>query len=458
MNYLHSHSDYSNAHGIRDCTIKVADGVQKAFEMGASAAVLTDHETLSGHVKHWNAVQKIRDAGEVLYNESPTLENLRMKNFKAVLGNEIYLSKEGQSGDTWQKGDRFYHLILLAKDRVGWSQLNELSTRAWNRMFKRAIVRTPTYLSDLKEVVGKNPGHLVCSSACLGNYLGERILQFHRTRDEEIKNEILEYIYTMKELFGEDFYLEIQSGEGDQLIYNSWIKTFATFTNTEIVVTTDNHYLNKEDRLIHDAFLNSEADLKGERETESFYKWTYFQSIEEIQTNLRLSTNLTETDITQAIINTQKIVEKCEYYSIKSEISVPSIPYRDDNWETLIHAFDDRPMFHLFSHSPYEIDRYFLYKLIKNYNLKLERKIITGSEQEFERIEVELDTIWQISEKIHQRLANYFNTIQEILNKMWEITVIGAGRGSAAGSFINFLLDITQVNPLTTPIELPFWR
>ena len=458
MNYLHSHSDYSNAHGIRDCTIKVADGVQKAFEMGASAAVLTDHETLSGHVKHWNAVQKIRDAGEVLYNESPTLENLRMKNFKAVLGNEIYLSKEGQSGNTWQKGDRFYHLILLAKDRIGWSQLNELSTRAWNRMFKRAIVRTPTYLSDLKEIVSKNPGHLICSSACLGNYLGERILQFHRTRDEEIKKEILEYIFTMKELFGEDFYLEIQSGEGDQLIYNSWIKTFAVFTNTEIVVTTDNHYLNKEDRLIHDAFLNSEADLKGERETESFYKWTYFQTIDEIKTNLSLSTNFTMFDIEQAIRNTEVIVNKCEYYSIKSDISVPSIPYRQTNWEQNIHHFDEYPMFYKYSHSEHEIDRYFLYKIIKGFEEKRSKGILEGSEEELNRINIELHHIWEISEKINQRVGNYFNTMQEMLLKIWEVSIIGPGRGSAGAYLINFILDITQVNPLTTPIELPWWR
>ena len=55
-------------------------------------------------------------------------------------------------------------------------------------------------------------------------------------------------------------------------------------------------------------------------------------------------------------------------------------------------------------------------------------------------------------------MGNYFNTMQEMLQKIWEVSIVGPGRGSAAGFLINFILDITQVNPLTTPVELPYWR
>ena len=83
---------------------------------------------------------------------------------------------------------------------------------------------------------------------------------------------------------------------------------------------------------------------------------------------------------------------------------------------------------------------------------------MTGDKKEFERLNTELYHVWEISEKIGQRLGNYFNTMQEMLQKIWEVSIVGPGRGSAAGFLINFILDITQVNPLTTPIELPYWR
>ena len=444
---------------MRDCIIKPEDSAQKSFDMGGTAAFITDHDTLSGHVKFWSAVEKIRLKGQQLYEDTPNAENYRMANFKAVLGNEIYIAKEGMSGETWEKGDRFYHLILLAKDRIGWSQLNELSTKAWNRSFKRAVTRVPTYISDLEEVIGRNPGHIIASSACLGNFMGERILYFDKTKDEITKQEIISYIHKMKSIFGNDFYLELQPAEyPEQIVYNNWLKAFASLTNTELIVATDNHYLNKEDRMIHSAFLNSQEDLKGERETDKFYKYTYFQSEEEIREFLGLCSNLTVEDINKAMHNTLVVAEKCEYYNIKSSISVPSIPDRIFNWEDNIHQYDEWEMFKQFSHSNYEIDRYFLYKIIKGLEEKIEDGILTGSTKELDRINTELYHVWAISEKIEQRLGNYFNTMQEMLQKIWEISIIGPGRGSAAGFLINFILDITQVNPLTTPLPLMEWR
>lgn len=445
---------------MRDCIIKVKDSVEKSYSMGATAAFITDHDSLSGHVKFWNEADKIRKKGEKLYEANPTDENYRMANFKAVLGNEIYLAKEGSTAETWVKGDRFHHLVLLAKDRIGWAQLNELSTRAWSRSFKRAVTRVPTYLSDLDEIVGANPGHLIASSACLGNYMGERILQFSRTKDEYLKLEVLEYINHMKTLFGEDFYLEIQPAEyEDQITYNNWLKTFAEHAGVELVVATDNHYLNAEDRMVHHAFLNAQLDLQSERETDKFYKYTYFQTIDEVNTFLGLCENLSSEDIQSAIDNTFVIADKCSYYSIQSDISVPSVTQRNKGWEDIIHTYDSKgAMFKQYSHSINEMDKYFLYKIIKGIDEKIEDGVLLGSEEEFDRVNTELFHIWKISETIGQRLGNYFNTMQEMLLKIWEISIVGPGRGSAVGYLINFILDITQVNPLTTPEPLPYWR
>lgn len=431
--------------------------------MGATAAFLTDHDTLAGHVKFWNAADKVRNEGVKRYAEDPSAENKRMAEFKAVLGNEIYIAKEGMAADTWEKGDRFFHLVLLAKDRKGWAQLNELSTRAWSRSFKRAVTRVPTYISDLKEIISRDPGHLVASSACLGNYLGDRIVKFARTEDmslkEELKTEIFGYIETMKELFGEDFYLELQPAEyEDQIDYNNWLKVFANHTDVKLIVATDNHYLNKEDRLVHDAFLNAQSDLKNERETDKFYRFTYFQTVEEIRELLGLCANLSKEDIEEAMRNTLRVADKCEYYTIDSPISVPSVTHREDGWEKEIHRFDQYEMFKKHSTSEHEMDRYFLYKVIKGYMEKVEKGILKGSQEELERVNTELYHIWEISENIGQRLGNYFNTMQEILLKVWETSIVGPGRGSAVGYLVNFILDITQVDPLTTPVPLPYWR
>ncbi len=457
-NAIHNHTHYSNIK-MRDCIIKPEDSVQMSYDMGGTAAFITDHDTMAGHVKFWEAANQIRQKGIQLFESQPTIEHYRMAHFKPVLGNEIYLAKGGMSGSTWSKGERFYHLILLAKDRKGWEQLNELSTRAWSRAFKRAVTRVPTYMSDLQEIITRDPGHLIASTACLGNYMGERILEFNRTRDPELKQEILDYIYKLKELFKRDLYLELQPAEyEEQIIYNNWLKAFSVATNTELIVATDNHYLRKEDRLIHSAYLNSQEDLKGERETDKFYRYTYFQTEEEVREYLGMCSNLTVADIDQAIKNTFVIADKCEFYSLKSHIAVPSIPFRTLNWENNLHEYDNFDMFYKFSHSDYEIDRYFLYKIIKGFNEKVKQGILQGSQIELKRINTELYHVWEISEKIEQRLGNYFNTMQEILQKVWEVSIVGPGRGSAAGFLINFILDITQVNPLTTPTPLPYWR
>ena len=97
------------------------------------------------------------------------------QNFKLILGNEIYLVRNGLSKDNFVAGeDRYYHFILLAKDDIGHKQIRELSSRAWKRSFFRFLERVPTYYSDIEEVIGSNPGHVIASTACLGGFVGSK--------------------------------------------------------------------------------------------------------------------------------------------------------------------------------------------------------------------------------------------------------------------------------------------
>ena len=92
--------------------------------------------------------------------------------FKLVLGNEIYLCRSDLTAETHQKGEKFYHLILIALDDIGHEQIREISTRAWSRSYMKNIMRTPTYSEDLFDIIGANPGHVIATTACLGGYCG----------------------------------------------------------------------------------------------------------------------------------------------------------------------------------------------------------------------------------------------------------------------------------------------
>ena len=101
-------------------------------------------------------------------------KELREKNpdFTVALGNEIYLT------DTRDRGQRYYHFILIAKDAIGHRQLRELSTIAWkNSYVDRKMERVPLLKSELKEIVSKNKGHLIATTACIGGELGTEILK-----------------------------------------------------------------------------------------------------------------------------------------------------------------------------------------------------------------------------------------------------------------------------------------
>lgn len=149
---LHNHLDWSNER-LRDCIIKTEDLIDYAIELGHQVVAITDHETVSGAVRAEKYYQKIKE---------------KNPNFKLILGNEIYLCRNGLNASNYKAGqDKYYHFILLAKDAIGHQQIRELSTRAWLRSYMaRGMRRVPTYYSDLFEIIGANPGHVFSSTAC----------------------------------------------------------------------------------------------------------------------------------------------------------------------------------------------------------------------------------------------------------------------------------------------------
>ena len=434
---VHIHSDYSNAQlGFRDCVNTIDSLIAKHKKMGCEGVMLTDHGGMSGHVALEEAC---KNAG-----------------MKAVFGNEIYLVAEGLTGGSFERGARFNHFVLVAKNRKGWEQLNELSTLAQSRMFVNAVKRIPNYLSDLARVINAGGQNLIATTACLGGLLNPLIQEFHRTKSEEVKNEIVSRIKYLEGLFGKgNFYLEIQPAlYEEQRIYNGWLGTFSQLTGVPLIVGVDAHYIEKDDFDIHKAYLNSQ-DGKP-RETEDFYKYTYLMEYEELREHLLQSESLTEEMVDSAIANTLVVFEKCEQFSISSPLVVPkTTPPPVEEWFAIPSNYKDIPEYEKFITSAEVDDRYFISQVVKG----LEKFIESGEldrKEATQRIAVELDIVWEVTSKIHSSLSRYFTTMQKILEIIWRVSIAAPGRGSAAGFLINYVMEITAVNPLKYGLEE--WR
>jgi len=413
--------------------------MDRAYKIGLNAVAITDHDTVSGHIK---AIQHYK-------------KNYQDKDFKLILGNEIYLSKEGMSKDTYEKGDKFYHFILLAKDKIGHEQLRKLSSRAWDRSFVRAIMRTPTYVSDLMDIVGEDPGHLVATTACLGGIPAQRFLSGGTSESIE------PFLEGMSNLFGKkNFYIELQpSTQDDQIRYNDFmIKNF--WNDYPFIFATDSHYLKASSAPIHKAFLNSKD---GDREVDAFYSSAYLMGMNEINDYFVNQIDKDKIEVMRA--NSNKIADMCEFYDLAAPQVVPRVPTKitQKMKDSLMQLFkgkvvDNRyPYITNYIHSEYIEDAYFIGKIAEGFIELISDEM---TKEYMDRLEYECEQLWETSIKIKQPISNYFNTMAKMIDIIWDEadSFVGVSRGSAAGFLINYCLGITQLDPLTQPLEMPAWR
>lgn len=425
---LHNHCYASNIRFL-DSINRPEEMVQKAIDLGFSGIAFTDHESLSAAV----TVLKIRDSIKEAHPE-----------FKIIFGNEIYLIDEK---DLQQTKD-FYHFILLAKDLEGWQQLKTLSSRAWEReYFERGIMRTPTTYQDIEEIVGKNPGHLIGCSSCLGGQLDKKILD----HDVAGANQFVKWCISV---FGRDnFALELQPSDSEeQTKVNPILVKLAKHYRVPFIVTTDSHYPNKEDAKIHSIYLNSKQSK--DRETEKFYKYTYIMSVEEMKEVLRYS-DLSEEDIEAAISNTELLTKDMRDFDFRHSTIVPKIkipPFTFSNTLLGYCADGSYPFIKKFYESDDEQDRFLMYQIEEG----VKKKNIDLTEERLDRINTELDILDYLSNNLGQKISAYLNLTKNVTDIAWKVSLCGAGRGSACGEYINYLIGITQMDPLK--YDLKYWR
>ena len=427
---IHFHSEYSNLR-LLDCINKIPESINFAKEMGLAGMAITDHEALSGHIQANIIAQDLED-------------------FKIALGNEIYLT------DTRDKGQKYYHFILIAKDAAGHRQLRELSSLAWlNSYYDRGMERVVTLKQDLINIIKQNPGHLIASTACLGGELSSNILIMESARKiedirtaEESKTNIVNFVLTMKELFGEDFYFEVApAANKEQIIVNKKMAELSKVFNIKMVIGCDAHYLSKGDRFVHKAFLNSKG---GEREVDDFYEYSYLQTEEEIIENLTPSIVDLYEDMCK---NSMEIWNKIENYSLLHSQQIPKV----DVFNYPIHHtskewHDKYPVLASLYESPDKVERYWVQECFKRLD-----ELNKMNETYVSRLEEEADIKRTIGKALNTNMFAYPVTLQHYVDLFWECgSMVGAGRGSSCSGLNHYLLGVTQLDPIEW--NLPFWR
>mgnify|MGYP002623105409 CR=1 FL=1 len=435
---VHSHTHYSNLR-LLDSINRPKDLINRAIELGLSGIAITDHECISSHPEinfYQSEVQK----------EHP--------DFKIALGNEIYLT------DTRDNGQRYYHFILIAKNKIGHRALRELSSRAWmNSYWDRGLERVPTLKSDLEEILAKYPNSLIGTTACLGGELSVNTLELIRcekTNDTNgaaiAHNNIVEFLLWCKKVFGEDnFYIECAPGTSrDQVLVNKRFPAIAKAFGLKMVIGTDAHYLKKEDRYVHKAYLNSKF---GEREVDEFYEFAYLQDNNEIIEHLKAS-DFSDEFINEMFKNSYQIYEKIENYSLAHAQTIPHVEVEDYPIANIESEdfLDKYPVLSDMFQSNDKVERYWVNKCSE----KL-RKLGLRNETYLSRLEEEADIKRTISEKLGTNMFAYPVTLQHYVNLFWRCgSIVGAGRGSSCSGLNHYLLGITQLDPIQW--NLPFWR
>ena len=432
----HSHSHYSSIRLI-DSINKPRDMILTAYKLGYAGITLTDHEALCGHIEWLELEKELKEKGEI------------PKDFKCGLGNEIYLIDERGPKQ------KYYHFILIAKNTLGHRALRELSSAAWlNGYSDRGMERVPTTRKELAAIIKKYPGTLIGTNACIGGKVGSLVLALieaekNNNLDEiyKIKKEIDDFLHWCKELFGDDFYFEIAPGTSpDQKRFNQRAKAIAQFYGLKMICATDAHYLTADLREVHKAFLNSKD---GEREVDSFYHDAHLMSNEEAFE--KISPFYTQEEFDEMCKNSLEIMEKIETYELFHNPIIPEVKL-----PPCVKFYDESLSSYPILQSLRNSDNIQERTWAKNCLLSLKERNLEKDEY-FERLELEAKIIKDISEKLGNCLFTYFNTFNHYIDLFWECgAVVGPGRGSAGSFLSNYLLNITQLDPIQW--KLPYFR
>ena len=374
--HLHVHSHYSLLDGLP----KINDLISRVKDLGMDSVALTDHGVMYGVVEFYKKAVK--------------------EGVKPIIGNEMYLAPRTRFDKEARIDQKAFHLLLLAKNKAGYENLIKLTTKAHLEGFY--------YKPRIdKELLREHADGLIGLTACLSGEIPRAIIAGNIEKAEELAAEY-------REIFGpENFYLEVQHHpnlEYQEKVNQALIK-LGKKLKISLVATHDVHYLNPDDADAQDILMAVQTGAKTDDEGRLTMTGENF-SLQPPEQMIKWFS-----EIPEAIENTQKIVEQCNFQLKLGEIQLPHLKVPTGKTpEEYLKELCQRGLAQRYENITKEIS---------------------------DRLKYELGVIGKTG------FASYFLIVQDFVN--WSKNsgvIVGPGRGSAAGSLVSYLLNITDIDPL----------
>ena len=374
--HLHVHTEYS----LLDGASKIKELVARTKELGMDSIAITDHGVMYGVIDFYRACREV--------------------GIKPIIGCEVYVAPGSRFDREVGRGeDRYYHLVLLAENDLGYHNLMKIVSRGFTEGYYYKPRVDMEVLREFHEGV-------IALSACLA---GEVAVQIRRGFLAEAREAALRYL----DIFGEgNYFLELQDhGIPDQTVVNTELLKMHEEIGIPLVATNDIHYVNAKDWEAHDFLLCIQTNKKLKDEDRMRYEGGqyYLKSPEEMEALFPYAK--------EALENTYKIAQRCNVEIVFGEQKVPKF---------------DVP-------KPY--DAYGYLEHLCREGIKRRYQPVTKELQE--RLDYELGTIK------HMGYVDYFLIVWDFIHYAREHGIpVGPGRGSAAGSIVAYCLEITNIDPI----------
>ncbi len=373
--HLHTHTEYS----LLDGASRITDLLDRCKELGMNSLAITDHGVMYGVVD--------------FYKEA------KARGIKPIIGCEVYIAPRSMTDKQSHADSNYAHLVLLAKDQIGYKNLVKLVSLG----FIEGFYYRPRIDYD---ILAQYSQGLIGLSGCLAGDIPRLLLS-------EQKKAAKELALRLESIFGKgNFYLELQNhGLEEQIRLNQMIAELSKDTGIPLVASNDVHYVRREDAEVHDVLLciQTGKTIEDEDRMQFDSQEFYLKSPEEMRELFAF--------YPEAIENAVKIAEKCNVEFDFDTVHLPKydVPEGYTSSEYLRHLCWQG----------------------------VEKKYPEITDEVKERLEYELDTIEKMG------YVDYFLIVWDFIKFAKDNGImVGPGRGSAAGSLVAYVLDITQIDPL----------
>ena len=390
--HLHNHSHYSLLDGLQ----KVPQILNRAKELGMDAIAITDHGTLSGAIEFYNGAKKL--------------------GIKPIIGFEAYVAPRRMHDKTGKTDANPYHLILLAKDYQGYQNLMRLSTQAHLEGFYYKPRVDRELLAELHEGI-------IALSGCASGEVARHILN-------GAMKEARETIEWYRDTFGADnYYLELQDHEEwePQVRINKGLVELSKETGVPLVVTADSHYTHRDDRDAHEILLCVQTGKTiGDTDRMEMDMALFVTGPDEVAERWK--------HLPEAVANSVVIADRCNVELVLDQILIPTFPTPEGQTEhDYLHKLCWQGAMWRYS----DIHKEDMHTITEaKARKRLDPAIV-------ERLDYELGVVSRM------KYEGYFLIVADFIN--WgknQGIIFGPGRGSAAGSIVAFVMNITDLDPL----------